>query len=129
MLTSKLHILYIEDNLLELQLISRHMKYMGYLMLSATNAQDGIRLAQTQAPRLILMDIHLPDMNGIEATQLLKASPELKHIPVVILTSDMTDAVYQASRDAGCDAFLEKPINKVSLLRTINQFVYAVPQV
>jgi two-component system, cell cycle response regulator DivK len=114
-------VLYVEDDKLSSRLVQKMLKPMGYDTITAEDAATGIHMAVTEMPDIILMDVGLPDMNGYDATRRLKALPEVAHIPVIILTADTTGQVRSACLDAGCDAYLNKPISKLYLLRTIRQ--------
>lgn len=113
-------ILYVEDEVLNRRLITKMLKPMGYEVLHAETALQGLHAADEACPDVILMDVNLPDFSGYEATARLKQS-ELAHIPVIILTADTTSRTQQACLDAGCDAYLNKPVSAGSLLRTIQQ--------
>jgi two-component system, cell cycle response regulator DivK len=114
-------ILYIEDDIYNIRLVKKMLKTMGYEIIEATDAQRGIQMAAQYQPDVILMDVSLPEMSGYEATQHLKSRPELAHIPVIILTADTTQQVYDRCLAAGCDAYLNKPISSGQLIRTISQ--------
>lgn len=113
-------ILYIEDDHINMSLIEKMLKLMDYELIMAFDGLTGLQAAQREQPDLILMDINLPDISGIEATRRLKANPNLAHIPVVALTADTDN--YRACREAGCDGYLNKPVSRTSLLKTIHQF-------
>jgi two-component system cell cycle response regulator DivK len=104
-------ILIVEDNDINLRLARDILQYHGFRTLEATTAADGIALASEYRPDLVLMDIRLPDMDGVSALQRLRAEPETKAIPVVALTA----SVLQADRDrlsaAGFDGYVAKPID------------------
>jgi two-component system cell cycle response regulator DivK len=104
-------ILIVEDNDINLRLARDILQYHGFRTLEATTAADGIALASEYRPDLVLMDIRLPDMDGVSALQRLRAEPETKAIPVVALTA----FVLQADRDrlsaAGFDGYVAKPID------------------
>ena len=104
-------ILIVEDNDINLRLARDVLQYHGFRTLEAMTAAEGITLATENRPDLILMDIQLPDMDGVSALQHLRAEPETKSIPVVALTA----FVLQADRDrlsaAGFDGYVAKPID------------------
>jgi two-component system cell cycle response regulator DivK len=116
-------ILYVEDDMNNMQLIQRMVKLMDFELLMAFDGLSGVSLAQHTHPDLILMDINLPDISGLEATRRIKALRELAHIPIVALTADTEN--YQQCRDAGCDAYLNKPVHRASLLKVITDFTGA----
>ncbi len=110
-------ILIIEDDETNMNLIRSILNLGKCQILEAENAEKGIQLAREHHPNLILMDIRLPHMNGLEATRFIKDDPDLKDIPVVALTgySDKGDEAI----DAGCAAFLHKPIDIRDFKKTI----------
>lgn len=116
-------ILYIDDDPVNLRLVRKMLHTAGAHFIDATNAHLGIRLAEQQQPHVILMDYNMPDMNGIEATRLLKHNPFTAHIPVIMLTADTSGKTHIHAIDAGCVAYLHKPILQHNLLRTLIQVV------
>jgi two-component system, cell cycle response regulator DivK len=115
-----LKILYIEDNMLNMRLVKKMLHLMGYSMIEAFDGRSGIEMALREQPDVIFMDIDLPDISGLEVTALLKASDQLKNIPVVALTAD--SSAYARCLEAGCDGYLNKPISKAGLLKVIQNF-------
>lgn len=113
-------ILYVEDEILNSRLVKKMLKPMNCEVIDAETATQGLQAADEQLPDVILMDVNLPDISGYEATRQLKQSA-LSHIPVIILTADMTSRTEQACLDAGCDAFLNKPVSSAALIRAIQQ--------
>ena len=104
-------ILVIEDNPLNLKLVRSILNLRGWEALEATDATTGLALATAERPALILMDIQLPDMDGLEATRILKSRPETRSIPVVALTSYAMPGDEIKARQAGCSGYITKPIN------------------
>ena len=105
-----MRILLIEDNPANLKLARLLLERQGYTVLHADNARDGLAMAQCQAPDLILMDIQLPGMDGLEATRRLKADPATASIRVVALTAFAMPGDEARMREAGCDGYIAKPI-------------------
>jgi len=103
-------ILIVEDNDMNLRLARDVLQYHGYRTLEATTAADGIALASEHHPDLVLMDIQLPDMDGVSALQRLRAEPDTKVIPVVALTAFVLQADRERLSAAGFDGYLAKPI-------------------
>jgi two-component system cell cycle response regulator DivK len=103
-------VLYIEDNRDNLILVRRVLKAAGFELLEATNARDGIELAQRAQPDLILIDINMPEMDGLTATTHLRQIPELEHVPVIALTANVMRSVLDRAAEAGCDGHIAKPI-------------------
>lgn len=116
-------ILYIEDNAQNMRLVRKMLDMAGYEMIEAADGLSGVAVAARELPDLILMDINLPDINGLEATARLKASPELSWIPVVALTANAMHGDREHCIAAGCDGYIPKPITKNELLSTIAFFM------
>lgn len=118
-------ILYVEDNPRSQKMIYKMLRHMGYEIVYAEEGAEALRKIERQRPILILMDYHLPGMNGLEATQRLKDHSDYHDIPIIALTADETSrADFEA---AGADAYLNKPIRRGVLLRTITQLLNATP--
>jgi CheY-like chemotaxis protein len=119
-------VLYIEDNLSNLDLVGQVLKHYTTLeILPATGGQMGLDLATEHHPALVLLDLHLPDMPGVEVVERLRADPSTRDIPVVVLSADATAAAANEALEAGADGFLTKPFevrNLVSLIeKTVSQ--------
>ncbi len=112
-------ILIVEDNEKNRKLVRDILQFRGYQILEAETAEEGIRLAQESRPALILMDIQLPGMNGIEALGRLRADPRTKKIPVIAVTASAMTHDRQKILAAGFDGYQSKPIN-------VKEFVAAV---
>jgi len=110
-------ILYVEDNFQNYRLVMRFLtlEKQQYDITQAPTGNDGLRLAKELKPDLILMDINLPDIDGVEVTRQIKAMPELKHIPVVALTANAMVGDQERFLSAGCDAYLRKPMSRADL--------------
>ena len=104
-------ILIIEDNARNLKLARDILNYVGYATREADNAEDGLALARAQPPDLVLMDVQLPGMNGLEALGRLRADPRTAAIPVVALTAFAMKDDRDVLLAVGFDAYLEKPLN------------------
>jgi two-component system, cell cycle response regulator DivK len=92
---------------------------VGYELIEALNGKDGVRLAQSERPDLILMDIQLPEMDGYEATQQIKSIAELKTIPIIAVTSYALSGDEAKARAAGCDGYIAKPFSPRELLAKV----------
>jgi two-component system, cell cycle response regulator DivK len=114
-------ILIVEDNEKNLKLVRDVLQVKGYETLEAGTAEKGLRLARERAPGLILMDIQLPGMSGIEALKALRAEPATAAIPVVAITASVMQQDRQQIMRAGFNSFIEKPINLRGLLDTVQQ--------
>jgi CheY-like chemotaxis protein len=117
-------ILYIEDNPQNMDLVCRILKHVGgYNVLGAVDGLTGIEEAENLKPDLILMDVNLPDISGLEATSRIKAMPNLQHIPIVAFTADTNEADRTKYIAAGCDGYLPKPASAQKLLQMISEFI------
>ena len=114
-------ILIVEDNEKNLKLVRDVLQVKGYQTLEAGTAEVGIRLAVERRPDLVLMDIQLPGMNGIDALKALRAEPSTAGIPVIALTASVMQQDRQEIMRAGFDAFIEKPINLREFLGTVQK--------
>lgn len=114
-------ILYIEDNDINAELVERILHKQGYTIEIAENGLQGITLAEQLQPDLIISDFHLPDINGPQITHSIRNNEALKHIPIIMLTSDIYNRA--ASMEAGVDAYLNKPIRRKLLLATIEKLL------
>jgi CheY-like chemotaxis protein len=112
-------ILLIEDNELNRDMLSRRLQKRGYEVVTAVDGETGIAMAQAEAPALILMDVSLPGIDGLEATRRLKAAPETRHIPIVALTAYTMASDRDKALAVGCDDFDTKPIELPRLLEKI----------
>jgi CheY-like chemotaxis protein len=112
-------VLYVEDDKFNCRLMQKMLKPFGYEYHEAMTGLDGIAMATALKPAVIIMDYMLPDINGIEATRLIKKNPETTTIPIIMLTSDTTALIQEESLNAGCSAFLNKPISMHTILKTI----------
>ncbi len=116
-------ILYIEDNPQNMRLVRKILKHAGYSVLEAENGLDGLDAAENQRPDLILMDVNLPDIDGLEVTARLKAIDHLAHIPVIALTANAMVGDRERALEAGCDDYLPKPVGRQDLLDIVKQYV------
>jgi two-component system, cell cycle response regulator DivK len=114
-------ILIVEDNEKNLKLVRDVLQVKGYQTLEAGTGEDGVRLAAERRPDLVLMDIQLPGMNGIDALKALRADPATAAIPVIALTASVMQQDRQEIMRAGFDAFIEKPINLREFLDTVQK--------
>ncbi|GAB4512294.1 MAG: response regulator [Anaerolineae bacterium] len=116
-------ILYVEDNPQNMRLVRKILKHEGYTVLEAENGTDGIRVATTEKPDLILMDVNLPDMDGLEVTRILKTEHNLKDVPIIALTANAMVGDREKALEAGCDGYLPKPISKADLVATVAEYL------
>jgi len=118
-------ILVIEDGQTYAELATMLLEKLGYKVTLARRAEDGIRVAQEEAPDLILMDLNLPGMGGLEAIRILKADSRTRDIPTIAMTTDCDweDGEPARAREAGFEALIEKPIDKAGFRALVGPFV------
>ena len=104
-------ILIVEDNPLNMRLMEMTLRGRGYTLVKATNGEEALDKAAKEKPALIIMDMQLPTISGIEVTQRLRKMPELSHVPVVAVTAYAMKGDKEKFIEAGCDAYLSKPID------------------
>jgi CheY-like chemotaxis protein len=109
-------ILLVEDNEMNRDMLSRRLTRKQYEVLVAVDGGEGVEMARSEAPDLILMDMSLPVMDGWEATRLLKASPETGSIPIIALTAHAMSGDREKAMEAGCDDYDIKPVELPRLL-------------
>ena len=119
-------ILIVEDNPANMKLVVFLLQSAGYTVLTATDAEAGLTLAHDKPPNLILMDIQLPCMDGLQATALLKGDDATRAIPVIALTALAMKGEEERIRAAGCDGYIAKPIAYRDFLATVSdQLIHA----
>ena len=116
-------ILVIEDNELNLKLVRTLLELAGYTVLEADNAAQGIALAQEQSPDLILMDLQLPDLDGLSATKNILADPLTREIPVIAVTSFAMEGDKEKALGAGCTGYISKPIDTRNFVNEVSGFL------
>jgi CheY-like chemotaxis protein len=116
-------ILVVDDVTDNLILISLALQNQGFRVLTAKSGEEAIKIAQVARPDLILMDIAMPDVDGLAATRRIRKHPDLRHLPVIALTAFETLGFRQAAYEAGFDGYLTKPIDFVKLNNLINLFL------
>ncbi len=115
-------ILVVEDNPLNMELVCDIPEVNGYVVYQASAADEGIKIAKENIPHLILMDIQLPGMDGLSATQILKDDITTKDIPVVALTAHAMKGDEQKAFEAGCSGYITKPIDTRELPKLVKTF-------
>lgn len=116
-------ILLVEDNEMNLDMLSRRLQRRGFEILIATDGAQGVKLAQTELPDLILMDMSLPVLDGWQATRQLKGDANTKHIPIIALTAHAIAGDREKCLAAGCDEYESKPVKFPNLMAKIDQFL------
>jgi two-component system cell cycle response regulator DivK len=120
-------ILIVEDNEIDLMLLRDILVLHGYETLQTRHGLEAINLASTNLPDLILMDIQLPDVSGLEVTRRLRDDDRSKRIPIIAVTAFAMEWHDREALDSGCDAYLSKPITIFSFLRTVESFLSPFP--
>ena len=118
-------ILYVEDNEDNIYMLERRLKRAGFDVLIARDGAEGVAMARTELPALILMDMGLPVLDGTEATRKIKADPETKHIPVIALTANAMNGDREKAMASGCDDYDTKPVELPRLLGKIEALLRA----
>jgi two-component system, cell cycle response regulator DivK len=121
-------ILLVEDNEMNRDMLSRRLTRKGYEVVLALDGAQGMDLAHTSSPDLILMDMSLPVVSGWDATKSLKADPSTRSIPIIALTAHAMSADREQAAQAGCDDFDTKPIEMPRLLEKIEALVHSKAQ-
>lgn len=116
-------VLVVEDNVMNMELALALLTQAGYSVLQAVSAEAGIELAKRESPRLILMDVSLPGMDGLTAVSVLKRDSVTKEIPIIVMTAHAMRGDDAKARQAGSDAYLSKPINTREFLQMVTQFI------
>jgi two-component system cell cycle response regulator DivK len=116
-------ILIVEDNELNMKLFHDLLEAHGYATLQTRNGIDAIALARKHRPDLIVMDIQLPEVSGLDITKWLKEDDSLRHIPIIAVTAFAMKGDEERIREGGCEAYVSKPISVSRFLDTIRQFV------
>ena len=116
-------VLVVEDNEKNMYLISYILKNNGYGVVEARCGEDGLRLASIEKPDLILMDIQLPDIDGLEVTKRIRCSEGEKKVPIIVITSFAMTGDKEKAVNAGCTGYIEKPINPETVMEEIESYL------
>ncbi len=116
-------VLIVEDNELNMKLFNDLLDAHGYKTLQTRDGMEALDMARTHRPDLILMDIQLPEVSGLEVTKWLKADDELQSIPVVAVTAFAMKGDEEKIREGGCEAYISKPISVATFLDTVRKFI------
>lgn len=116
-------VLIVEDNELNMKLFNDLLEAHGYITLGTRHGMEAIDLASKHEPDLILMDIQLPEVSGLDIIRKLKADDTMKAIPIIAVTAFAMKGDEERIREAGCEAYLSKPISVGKFLETVRQFV------
>jgi two-component system cell cycle response regulator DivK len=116
-------ILYVEDNKDNRTLVRRVLNAEGYNVLEAGNAAEALEVLDMDKPNLILMDINMPDMDGYALTTMIKQKPGYETVPIIAITANVMRGDKERSFEAGCDGYIQKPIDIDLLANQIERFV------
>jgi two-component system cell cycle response regulator DivK len=116
-------VLYVEDNEFNLKIVRQLLSRTSYRLIEAVDGEQGVATAQKELPDLILMDIQLPKLSGLEATRQLRTDPKTAHIPIVVITSFALSGDSEKAKEAGASAYLAKPYSPRELLQMIRKLV------
>jgi two-component system cell cycle response regulator DivK len=116
-------ILYIEDNEYNRKIVRQLVSRTSYRLIEAIDGESGVAQAQKELPDLILMDVQLPKMSGLDATRVLKADPRTSDIPIIVITSFALSGDREKAAAAGADSYLAKPYSPRELLALVRKFL------
>jgi len=116
-------VLIVEDNELNMKLFNDLLVAHGYKTIQTRNGFDALELARKHRPDLILMDIQLPEVSGLEVTRWLKDDDSLREIPIVAVTAFAMKGDEERIRSGGCEAYISKPISVMAFLETVRKFI------
>jgi two-component system cell cycle response regulator DivK len=120
---SKATILYVEDNPDNRMLVRRILLSQDYSLLEAKDGSDALNVLKTERPDLILMDINMPDMDGYTLTAQIKSMPGFERIPILALTANVMRGDKEKTLEAGCDGYIQKPLDIDQLIREVERFL------
>ena len=116
-------IVVLEDDPDIMRILLHTLKAAGYVVIPAYGGEDAIKKVQTQKPDLILTDLSMPKMSGVEVIDILKQDPETAHIPIVAVTAYVWDGLAQSAGQVGCDGFIAKPFSTKHLLKEVEKYL------
>jgi len=122
-MTENVSILYVEDNFENRILVMRILNAEGYSVTFAENGDEAMTAVENEVFDLVLMDINLPDIDGYTLTSLLRNKPNVTHTPIVALTANVMKGDREKSLEAGCDGYIQKPLDVDALPRQVNNFL------
>ncbi|MBK1623617.1 MULTISPECIES: response regulator [Hyphomicrobiales] len=116
-------VMIVEDNELNMKLFNDLLRAKGYGTLPMRNGYEALETLKTERPDLIIMDIQLPEISGLEVTRLIKQDDELKHIPVIAVTAFAMKGDEERIRQGGCEGYLSKPISVASFIENVRNYI------
>jgi len=120
---SKATILYVEDNPDNRTLVRRILMAQDYSLLEAVDGSDALKILRNEQPDLILMDINMPDMDGYTLTAKIKSMPGFERVPILALTANVMRGDKERTLEAGCDGYIQKPLDIDQLIREVERFL------
>ncbi len=121
-------ILSVEDNAANRRIVRDLFEKRGYRVIEAVDGESGVAAAAREKPDVILMDVQLPRMSGYDAARAVKSNPELRHIPIIAVTSYALSGDQQKAHEAGCDDYVTKPFRPRLLLGMVERYLNAADQ-
>ncbi|AFK54398.1 MAG: response regulator [Tistrella sp.] len=116
-------VLIVEDNELNMKLFNDLLEANGYVTLQTRDGMEALKIARDQHPDLILMDIQLPEVSGLDVTKWIKADDDLRTIPIIAVTAFAMKGDEEKILDAGCEGYISKPISVTPFLETVRKFL------
>lgn len=116
-------VLIVEDNELNMKLFHDLLEAQGYATLQTKDGREALQLARDHRPNLVLMDIQLPEVSGLEVTKWIKEDDDLRDIPVIAVTAFAMKGDEEKIRQGGCEAYIAKPISVSEFLQTVQKFI------
>jgi len=116
-------VMVVEDNELNMKLFHDLLESRGYDIIETRDGMEALKMARSERPDLILMDIQLPEVSGLEVTKWIKEDDDLKHIPIIAVTAFAMKGDEEKIREGGCEAYIAKPISVSSFLATVEKFL------
>lgn len=118
----KRRVMVVDDDVISRKLTSHLLRHEGYEVVQTSDASDALDRLKAAPPCLVLVDLHLPVMDGLELTRRMKADPATKHIPVVAVTADAMKGAEESALAAGCDSFVTKPLDTRQFTEVVKKF-------
>ncbi len=116
-------VMIVEDNELNMKLFHDLLESRGYDIIETRDGMEALKMARSERPDLILMDIQLPEVSGLEVTKWIKEDDDLKQIPIIAVTAFAMKGDEEKIREGGCEAYIAKPISVSSFLATVEKFL------
>jgi CheY-like chemotaxis protein len=116
-------VLYIEDNPLNMRLVKKYLQSFGIEMIEAVDGYTGLDKALQAQPDLVLVDVNLPDIDGLEVTRRLRSNNETAELPIVALTANAMHGDRERCLNSGCDGYLAKPVSRVELINMLRAYL------